>query len=153
MYSIKEEARKILTPDDIEYLNQIKYVSGIIKNHQLQLEYMDKEIKHKEAYKKKTYQNYMDELISKEEYKSYAGEFETDIHNLKEKAEKLREEIREQDRLGLEYDEWMEKFKNYIDVDELTREMVLELIERIEVNEDGSIGICYKFRNPMHGAY
>lgn len=153
LYSIKEEARKILTPDDIEYLNQIKYVSGIIKNHQLQLEYLDKEIKHKEAYKKKTYQNYMDELISKEEYKSYAGEFETDIHNLKEKAEKLREEIREQDRLGLEYDEWMEKFKNYIDVDELTREMVLELIERIEVNEDGSIGICYKFRNPMHGAY
>jgi len=45
-------------------------------------------------------------------------------------------------------DEWIKRFKDYIDVDELTREMVLELIERIEVNEDGSISIYYKFRNP-----
>ena len=51
----------------------------------------------------------------------------------------------------MEYDEWVEKFRNYINIDELTREVVLELIEKIEVNADGSINIFYKFKNPHAG--
>ena len=47
-----------------------------------------------------------------------------------------------------EYHKWEESFKNYINIDELTRDVVLELIEKIEVNDDGSISIFYKFQNP-----
>ena len=42
----------------------------------------------------------------------------------------------------------VEAFKDYINVNNLTRDMVLELIEKIEVQEDGSITIYYKFQNP-----
>ena len=45
----------------------------------------------------------------------------------------------------------MERFKDYINVEKLTREMVLELIKRIEVNEDASVSIFYKFRNSYAG--
>ncbi len=146
--SIQKEARNILTPDDIHYLNQIEYVSSLVQDYHSQIQYLEKEMERKENYKKKTYRNYMDDLISRDEYISYVREFESEIGNLKDKMENLKKQLEEQDRLGFEYREWMERFKNYIDVDELTREMVLELIERIEVNEDGSISIYYKFRNP-----
>ncbi len=49
---------------------------------------------------------------------------------------------------GIQYAEWVETFKNYINVNKLTRGMVLELIERIEVHNDGSVSIYYKFANP-----
>lgn len=146
--SVQKEARKILTPDDIHYLNQIEYISSLVQDYQSQIQYLEKEIERKEKYKKKTYQNYMDELISKEEYISYVGEFESEISKLKDKMENLKERLEEQDQMGVEYQEWVDRFKNYIGVDEMTREMVLELIERIEVNEAGSISIYYKFRNP-----
>ena len=79
---------------------------------------------------------------------SYAKEYEMDIQRLKEKLKHLIEQQKEENRVASECDEWAEKFRNYINVDKLTREMVLELIERIEVNEDSSIRIFYKFRNP-----
>ena len=50
--------------------------------------------------------------------------------------------------LNAQYDEWVEAFRNYINIRKLTRDLVLELIERIEVNEDSSITIYYKFQNP-----
>ena len=49
--------------------------------------------------------------------------------------------------MASEAEQRMEDFENYIHVEELTREMVTELIERIEVNEDGSVNIFYKFRD------
>ena len=35
-----------------------------------------------------------------------------------------------------------------INIEELTRDIVVELIEKIEVNADGSINIHYRFNNP-----
>ena len=57
----------------------------------------------------------------------------------------MEERHLEENRKASDYDKWVESFKDYINVDKLTREMVLELIERIEVNEDGSVSIFYQF--------
>lgn len=146
--SIKEEARKILTPENIQELNKIDYVNGVRKDCAYQIQNIEKEILHKTNYKKKTYQNYMDELITKEEYLSYTREYDADIVRLQERLERVNKEMAEQEALEVQYDKWVEEFKNYINIDELTREVVLELIDKIEVNEDGSISIFYKFSNP-----
>lgn len=148
MESLQDEAKKILTPEAIQKLNKIDYVKGTKRVYANQIRNMEKEILHKTGYKKKTYQNYMDELITKEEYLSYIQEYDKDIVTLHERLKKLKEEIEERESLEVQYDKWMEDFKNYINIDELTREVVLELIEKIEVNEDGSISIFYKFNNP-----
>ena len=42
----------------------------------------------------------------------------------------------------------MNKFSEYVNIDKLTRGIVLELIERIDVSEDGCICIHYRFKNP-----
>ena len=89
----------------------------------------------------------MDDLISREEYISYVRQFESENAHLREKAENMKVQSEGQKRLDYEYSEWIERFINYIDVKEMTWEMALEFIERIEVNEDGSINIYYKFRN------
>ena len=41
---------------------------------------------------------------------------------------------------------WLNRFLEYIHVEKMTREMVLELIDFIEVNRDGSIQIQYRFK-------
>ncbi|MCI9075987.1 MAG: recombinase family protein [Dorea sp.] len=149
--SIQEEAGKILTPEDIHYLSRIQYICDTERNYKSQITHLEKEIERREGYKKKTYQSYLDDVISKEEYVSYAKEYETDIDSLKEKLEHLKEQQDEESRRGSGCDEWVERFKDYINVEKLTREMVLELIKRIEVNEDASVSIFYKFRNSYAG--
>lgn len=146
--SIREEAGKILTPGDIRYLSRIQYSGEAGKQYRLQEARLEKEIERKEGYKKKTYQSYLEDVISKKEYMAYAEEYTADIYSLKKKLEHLKKQEDEENRLASEYDEWVERFKDHINVEKLTREMVLELVERIEVNEDGSVSIFYKFRNP-----
>lgn len=149
--SVQDEARKILTPEDVSYLGKIKYTNSVVTNCRVQIRHIESEIERKEIYKKKTYQNYMDEIIAKEEYLSYVKEFDLSICELRKNLEHLQEQIEEKSKLNLKCNEWVEKFRNYINVEELTREIVSELIEKIEVNADGSVNILYKFRNPFAG--
>ena len=140
--SVREETEKLLTAKDIAYLGRVRSecVSGSRKDCETQIIYLEREIGRREAYKKKTYQNYLEEVISKEEYLSYAGEFERELTELRKQLERRK-------NMASEAEQRMEDFENYIHVEELTREMVTELIERIEVNEDGSVNIFYKFRD------
>ena len=52
-------------------------------------------------------------------------------------------------RIQNQHDEWVEAFKDYINIEKLTRDVVIELIEKIEVHEDGGLDIYYRFRNPF----
>lgn len=146
--SIKNEARKILTPEDIHGLDSMEYIGNLRADYTAQIQQIEKEIDKKLKYKKLTYQNYMDEIISKAEYISYIEEFDKDIAELRGKLDHLNTQIEEQSDLESEYHKWVEEFKDYINIDELTRDVVLELIEKIEVNSDSSISIFYKFKNP-----
>lgn len=146
--SIKNEAKKILTPEDINTLNEMEDIRNLKPDYTAQIHQIEKEIEQKIKYKKLTYQNYMDETISKKEYLSYVKEFDKDISGLKDKSERLNAQIEERSGLESEYHKWVDEFKNYINIDELTRDVVLEMIEKIEVNSDSSIRIFYKFQNP-----
>lgn len=146
--SIQKEARKLLTAEDIRYLRGIRYAGDTKKNYSLQANHLKKEIRRRERYKKQTYQNYLEGVISKEDYVSYTKEYEEDIRRLTEQL-KVWEGQREEERgRAPEDDGWVGNFIDYIHVDRLTREMVLGLIDRIEVNGDGSISIFYQFQNP-----
>lgn len=87
----------------------------------------------------------MDALISREDYLSYAGEYEEKISVLQEKIQCLSGKVKEEAKVQAESDQWIADFKNYINLAELTYDMVRELIEQIEVNQDGSINISYRF--------
>lgn len=147
--SIQSEARKLLTFDDIHSLRKLEQVSCMKQGFEEQMQQLEREIEHKEIYQKKTYQNYMDELISKKSYLAYTKEFESDIADLRERLRHMKERLGKQNGLDTEHGRWVEKFTDYINIDELTREIVLELIERIEMNADNSATIFYKFGDQL----
>lgn len=148
LYALQSEARKILTPEDLQDLSSIRDTDGMAKGCLQQIRRIEAEMERRKIYKQKTYQNFMDEILTKEEYLFYTEEFKREFCEFKKNLEQLKSQLSRQKELDSEYEEWTEKFRNYIEIDELTREIVLELVERIEVNADGSLNIFYKFRNP-----
>ena len=118
------------------------------KQYEMQLENIETQITKIERFKKKTYSNYMEELISKQDYLSFVSDYDKQIQVLYSQKENVLEKMDAQSEIQQQYDEWVEAFKDYINIDKLTRDMVLELIEKIEVNDDGSINIYYCFQNP-----
>lgn len=148
LVSVKSEARKILREEDINELKRIQIYNESQECYEMQLNSIQKRMDKIEKFKRKTYDNFMEDLISKEEYLAYISEYDDEIRELQKQREMIVDEVDLQQELNTQYDEWVEAFKNYISIRKLTRDIVLELIERIEVNGDGFITIYYKFQNP-----
>lgn len=87
-------------------------------------------------------------LISKEDYKEYTANYDKELEEIEAEISGLEKRREDDKELESEYQEWVDKFSEYVDIDKLTRGIVIELIERIDVSEDGSICIHYRFKNP-----
>lgn len=148
LLSIQDEARKILRQRDIDALKMIQLIDETKAQYELEKEHLQKQIEKIQKFKKKSYDNYMEELISKNEYIKYVEGYEAQIQKLNAQKEELFKRMDLQKELEAQYDEWVDRFTDYINIEKLTREIVLELVEKIEVNHDGSIDIYYRFRNP-----
>ena len=70
-----------------------------------------------------------------------------------DKAIREKIQLTEQEKNGFgeaeeSYENWIEKFIKYGTLSEVTREIVIELIEKIVVNGDKSIDIVFKYQSP-----
>lgn len=145
---IKEEARKILKASEIEELFSlpIENINIGVKNLEMQIQILQDKIKETKQYKKKAFENYSDGLLSKEDYIDFNSTYDMKIENNKKKVKELQYGINDKKESEKEYLYWVDKFKNYIDVDKLTRQMVVELIDKIVIDNDKNIDVYFKFQ-------
>lgn len=146
--SIKSEAKKILKKEDIDELNGMQVYKDNRNYFEMQLKIIQNRLDKAVRFKRKTYDHFMEDLISKEEYVEYTSVYDKEIEDLKQQQCIISDKADSQQQSDAQYDEWVEAFKDYINIETLTRDVVLELIDKIEVNSDGSINIYYKFQNP-----
>ena len=146
--SIQSEAHKILAQSDIDELLKLQTVNQTKINYELTIENIQKKIEKEQKFKEKTYTNYMEDVISRDDYIRYSSEYDKKIAEYNKEKERLLNSMDIQDELDKQYDEWVKEFSDYINIKTLTREIVLELIERIEVHDDGLIDVYYRFQNP-----
>ena len=113
-----------------------------------QIERLQKELAAVQKYKKKTYENYVDGVLDKEEYLSYKAEYEKQDKDIRAKIQLAEQEKDSFGEAEESYENWIEKFIKYGTLSEVTREIVTELIEKIVVNGDKSIDIVFKYQSP-----
>lgn len=112
------------------------------------LEHLNEELATIQKYKRKTYENFADEILSKEEYLSYKSEYEKQEENIQKKIEQIEREKNQISESVQEYKEWIDKFIKYDSIEEITREVVVELIDKILINKDMTIDVEFKFQYP-----
>lgn len=100
-----------------------------------------------ESIKLRLYTDLKKSIISQDEYVSLKSGYAEKTALLIEQIASLREE-----RQNLEYqealqNEWLERFKQYRDIESLNRSLVTELIERIDVHEGRLLTIHFKFQD------
>ncbi|MDD3362796.1 MAG: recombinase family protein [Hespellia sp.] len=148
LQSIKAEAHKILSEEDIDQLSRYDVEKHGKVEITVQVKQLESEIAKIAVYKKKAFESMVEGVISREEFENYTKEYDDNISILELQINNLKEYSNVQSHVMEQYDEWVSAFKHYIDIDKLDRDVVLHLINRIEVDDDGSITIYYKFSNP-----
>ena len=88
-------------------------------------------------------------LLDRSEYESLKKELAERIAEATAAIEKLNKEKREILDGVSKQQSWIEQFRQYENVTELTRPMVIHLIERINIFEDTNIEIVFRHRNQI----
>ena len=88
-------------------------------------------------------------LLDRSEYESLKKELAERIDEATAAIEKLNKEKREILDGVSKQQSWVEQFRQYENVTELTRPMVIHLIERINIFENSSIEIVFRHRNQI----
>ena len=88
-------------------------------------------------------------LLDRSEYESLKKELAERIDEAAAAIEKLNKEKREILDGVSNQQSWIEQFRQYENVTELTRPMVIHLIERINIFEDSNIEIVFRHRNQI----
>ncbi|MGN0181191.1 MAG: recombinase family protein [Candidatus Ornithomonoglobus sp.] len=141
---IQKSAKEILSPDDVEYLqNSAKKMTT--NYHEIQLKQFKQKLETASNYIDKIYKDYLDGLISREEYIKYRNKYNSEQNEIQAQIEVLTAQFSDEKSSEKYKNTWLEKFTDYINVDELDRIMVLELIDKIEVTNDGEVHIAFRF--------
>ena len=98
-------------------------------------------------FKRTLYEDWKNEDITRDEYLEYKQKYENDIERLKQNIEVLQTEKQKiKNRLQ---SEWIERFRKQKGITELSRDIMLELIDCIYVKENGDITIKFKFEDEL----
>ncbi|MDF2884562.1 MAG: Site-specific recombinase [Clostridiaceae bacterium] len=95
-------------------------------------------------FKKGVYEDYKEDLLSKEEYLCYKSDYEKQEQLLNQKLEILtKEELDVQEQI-IENSK-VKQLREIGKVDELDRNIIIEFFDKIQIFESGEIEITYKF--------
>ena len=108
---------------------------------------LQKELSNWERKKDESYDDYKDGLISREAFVSYGEKCDMQIQHLQSQIATIDEEEQKGDNFVK--NEWVQKWLQTGKLDELDRETVLDMIDKIVVYENNEIEIVYKFSDKL----
>ena len=112
------------------------------------IESKNKEIQRHTFYKRKAYTDWKEGRISKKEYHELKDDYETMIKNLKNEIMELEKNAADVVHDNKSVSSIVQVFKKYKNITELTREMIITFVQRIEIYE-GRIKILFKAKDDL----
>lgn len=107
----------------------------------------EKELSKIMRYKQSIYQDWKDDEITHKDYRYMQEDYEGQIEAINEVISNLYKEKAELEN-GIDTENlFLATFRKYENIDKLTREVLIELVEHIKVYENGNISVSLKFAN------
>ena len=86
-------------------------------------------------------------MISREEYDEYRGRYNRQIGIIEDALLKLKTQRKNEEESSSIKTNWIQQFIRFKGASELTREIVVTLIDRVYVYEDKRVRIDFNFKN------
>ena len=96
-------------------------------------------------YKQSIYQDWKDGEITRDDYRRMNEDYEQQAATAQSVIDNLRAEQAELENGVDTENPFLTAFRKYENIDKLTREILIELVDHIKVYEGGDISICFKF--------
>ena len=133
----------------IERINRAPLVKSQSKKLADAIEQKERELSKIARYKQAIYQEWKDGEISHSDYRHMKEDYEEQAEALNEVIEKLRAEQAELEN-GIDTENpFLKAFRQYGNIEKLTRDVLIELVDHIKVYEGGNISIVFRFADEL----
>lgn len=116
-----------------------------------QLVKLQDELERFQRIKKKLYEDYQDEILTREEFREYSEMYSQRIADRQDAMKRVSKErleaIKEQADSA-----WIKAFRKYENIEELSRPLMVELIKKIYVYEGGRVEIIFQYADSIKEA-
>ncbi|TCX53572.1 recombinase family protein [Dehalobacter sp. 14DCB1] len=136
----------------LAYIESLPYQQEEIIKLDSQIKKAMDEVEKIQMYKLKSYESYVDQFITKEEYKSHVSRYNAKLEKAENLIQKRTREIDDIVNNKTAINLWIQNFKQYQNIETLTRKIVVSLIEKIYVYENGKIDIHFKYLTEYESA-
>jgi hypothetical protein len=128
-------------------------MAPIKKSQSVRLEQLisakEKELAKIMRYKQGLYQDWKDGVITHNDYRHMSEDYERQNEAISEVIANLKKE-RDELENGIDVENpFLTTFRKYENIDKLTREILIELVDHIKVYEGGDISIRFKFADEL----
>lgn len=138
--------------DILKRIAELPYTSREVKKAEAKIQAKWQEIERYQHYKIRLQEDYADGLLSSEDYIAFKERYDMRILEAEEAIQNLNVEIEHLTKENTGEQQWISYFKEYKNIDGLTRKLTVALIQRIEVYGGKKIHIQFKFRVELLGA-
>lgn len=158
IHSITEQELERIVLNDLNLIiKSIKNISQLIEEErQLQKADALKSLGDKSKYqaeierltkkKERAYEDYSDDIITKEDYMKYKSKYEQQITSIQSKIDIINQTMNNQSPAS---NPWIERLLQYEQLEHLDREIIVEMIAMIYIYENNTIKIVYNFSNEL----
>ena len=111
------------------------------------------ELERVQKLKKSVYEDYKDEMISKKEYVAYREDYLKKEELYKKQAAALEEKMKESVTKDVFQTPWLKRLLEMKEIENLDREVIVEMVDQIVVHENRKIKISYNFGNELENLF
>lgn len=139
----------------LEQLGKVPLVKSRSKKLHDAIEQKERELAKIVRYKQSIYQDWKDGEITHSDYRHMKEDYEQQAEVLNQILARLKEEQREAENGIDTKNSFLETFQQYQNIETLTRDILIELVDHIKVYEGGRISIVFRFADnlPRSGAF
>jgi hypothetical protein len=131
----------------LEEINSRKTNTRIWFNYNKMIKQKEKESEKYRQLKLECYMDWKNSSLSKEEYLFSKEEFDKKINEIKSDIQKLKNEYEQEEELRNKKIGWLDSIIKYGEIKELSRGIVVRLIEMIYVNKGNEIKVVFKYED------
>lgn len=147
LISLQNHVKMVLSMEHIvELINEIPYKQEESKKTNKKLEVKENELNKIKSKRFMLYDDYKQEIISKEEYIIYKESYDNEYSVLSCDIELLKRQLGEIISKQKDKSNWLNEYKKIATIEKLTRKIIVTLIEKIYVYENGRIDIQFRYR-------
>ena len=118
-----------------------------VLNYETQIEKLEEEIERCQRLKLRLYEDLADGIIDKAEYSEFRDSYTKTINQKKEALNRVHREYKDTLANGITERNWVTLFREYENIDELNRRVLMALVDKIIIHENHVIEIIYKYRD------